>query len=562
MGKLKAAKIILLMTLGIILSIFIFSLFKNIQYPLLWNDETETAMYAKRILHYGYPKIHDGKNIVWLSEPPDKSIGINKRMDSCSALLWGQYYFAAIGEFFAEMTDDIYFKTALMRIPFALAGLAGLFIMALSISGLFGKDALSELTFLNIFFSFAILSIPLTLHLREVRHPALVTFLSACIIHTYFYYRYYGKIKFAQYFIMLALLLFLLYHVLHVVCFIFFAAIGLYECAALLKEKDIKSFRRNIAPLFAAFILVIPFFLFCQTFALGRAHRALYHINDMSLWNRHILGFFHIFQKYEFIYPVLAAKAIFFCIFAYFSNRRVSLGSAVRQKMRVSNFLSFLVIIYGFIVTFFPNQIIFERYYIVLHPIMIIILLLDLFGTFALLSHAPYASIRIWGKALCAAMLLLTLVINGQEIKARVKGHVYELLHQYIGPLDLAIPFIKSHYKNPESLVIATNYEELAYMYYLGSKTIVGFVGNNLDEDLKMRPDIIIFRKRATYVNPAVFNQFFLKDRYASFFFPLIDYPVNNIPETAYHLYKTLLCDDEKKCVSILIRSDHINAAS
>ena len=169
MGEKITIRITLLVVLGFILGSFIFSLFKNIQYPLLWNDETETAMYAKRILQYGYPKINDGKNIVWLSYLPDRSIGINKKMDSCEALVWGQYYFAAVGEFFAEKTNDIYLKTAFLRIPFGAAGLIGLVIMAFSISGSFRKKKVHELIFFNAFFFLAVLSVRLTLHLREVQ---------------------------------------------------------------------------------------------------------------------------------------------------------------------------------------------------------------------------------------------------------------------------------------------------------------------------------------------------------------------------------------------------------
>ena len=161
-------------------------------------------------------------------------------------------------------------------------------------------------------------------------------------------------------------------------------------------------------------------------------------------------------------------------------------------------------------------------------------------------------------RTLCA-MLLFTFSINGHDTIERLKKHFYELSHQYRGPIDFIIPFIKDHYKNPENLVIATNYEELDYVYYLGSKVIIGFTGNTLDEDLKLRPDIIVIRKRVSFVDPAVFSEFLTRDKYKSFFFPVIDYFVNNIPETVFHLYKTPVCNDEAECLSMLIRSDRMN---
>jgi hypothetical protein len=39
------------------------SLFKNISYPLFWADESMAVMGGVRVLEYGYPKVHDGKNV-------------------------------------------------------------------------------------------------------------------------------------------------------------------------------------------------------------------------------------------------------------------------------------------------------------------------------------------------------------------------------------------------------------------------------------------------------------------------------------------------------------------
>ena len=66
-----------------IISLFIFSVFKNISRPLLWNDEAETAEYARRIITYGYPKVDDGKNILNLTSYPDKSLGVKESIDAC-----------------------------------------------------------------------------------------------------------------------------------------------------------------------------------------------------------------------------------------------------------------------------------------------------------------------------------------------------------------------------------------------------------------------------------------------------------------------------------------------
>ena len=393
-----ATRITLSAVLCVVVSAFIFSLFKNIQYPLLWNDESETAMYAKRILQYGYPKLHDGKNVVWLNELPDKKTGIDKKWDTNTVPVWGQYYFAGIGAFFAEKTDDIYLKTAFLRIPFAVAGLAGLLIMVLSVITIFGNSMLCRLSFLILFFALALSSTALTMHLRELRHPALVLFLSACIFCTYFNYRYYNKLKTTQYFIGLVLFLFLLYHVFHVVCFIFFAVIGLYELIILLKERNIGRFFNNMAPIVVTFMLTIPFFIFSQTFKVGKMFMSR---RPVPPWSVQALSVLYFFQRYELLYPVLAAKILFFCTRAYFFKIRLDTALSVRQKMRVSNFLSLFFISYVSVISLFPSVIIWQRYYVILIPVLAMILLLDLFGTFELLSQVPSEPIRKRIKWLC-----------------------------------------------------------------------------------------------------------------------------------------------------------------
>jgi hypothetical protein len=68
-------------------------------------------------------------------------------------------------------------------------------------------------------------------------------------------------------------------------------------------------------------------------------------------------------------------------------------------------------------------------------------------------------------------------------------------------------------------------------MYYLDSKVIVGYVGNNLEEDMQMVPDIVIFRKGWRNLDPKIFIDFLVRRRYERISFPVVDYKVNNIPE-------------------------------
>jgi hypothetical protein len=149
--------------------------------------------------------------------------------------------------------------------------------------------------------------------------------------------------------------------------------------------------------------------------------------------------------------------------------------------------------------------------------------------------------------------------INVSRNIGYLEGHVYELFHQYKGPLDYLIPFIKERYGDTDKLVIATNYEETSFMYYLDSKVIIGYVGNNLEQDLRMVPDIVIYRKGWRDLDPKIFIDFLSQHPYQRISFPVFDYRVNNIPELNLspeyqHQFRTLKTEDERMKVNIFLK--------
>ena len=64
-------------------------------------------------------------------------LGYKPTVDAITRLPWANHYFGVIGVLLADQTDDIYFKTALVRIPFATIGLIGLLVFILSIKEFF-----------------------------------------------------------------------------------------------------------------------------------------------------------------------------------------------------------------------------------------------------------------------------------------------------------------------------------------------------------------------------------------------------------------------------------------
>jgi hypothetical protein len=59
-------------------------------------------------------------------------------------------------------------------------------------------------------------------------------------------------------------------------------------------------------------------------------------------------------------------------------------------------------------------------------------------------------------------------------------------------------------------------------MYYLNSKVIIGYVGNNLEEDMRIVPVIVVFRKEWGNLHRKLFLDFLGRRRYQRVSFPVL----------------------------------------
>jgi hypothetical protein len=72
-------------------------------------------------------------------------------------------------------------------------------------------------------------------------------------------------------------------------------------------------------------------------------------------------------------------------------------------------------------------------------------------------------------------------------------------------------------------------------MYYLKSKTILGFLGNNLENDVQLHPDIIVIRKNSPVFQrdyERIISNFLRNDRFRQIVLPVYDNAYNTIPQT------------------------------
>jgi len=547
----KHKKILLNIGVVITLVVFGFSLFKNISYPLLWNDEASTAMFGRRVLEYGYPKAHDEKNFLYLFRDINHDIGIRVNGDVYVAEGWTQYYLAAIGEYFAQQTDDLYMKTGIMRTPFALAGFLAIIIFGLTLSLFFREKKRRALI---AFFLFELVSISLVLHLREVRYYSLILLFSAVLINIYLRYSILKILNYKHYVWLVPLFIVLLFYTHYPIAVIFLVTFGLHSLISsylMYRKKSIifiRDFFKSIFPLLISLIFIIPSLLYFKTLAMVNMLTLESSLN-IGNYISNIFYALSFFTKFEFLCLAIFLKIL---LISFLCCRKKTILPENKILLNASNFLTLFFGVYILVIA--RTVFVFERYVIVLQPVLVCIILLDILLCWRIFNSnfikAPYNKKTTFN--IFIGLILMAVYLNIVPQIGSITGHLYELTHQYKGPLDFTIPYLQEKYDDPSKLIIATNYEENSYMYYLDSKTIIGYVGNNLDEDRELEPDVIINRKYFIFDQgyTDIFDKFFAKNKYREISFPVYDYPFNNIPElnfNARHLFQTKFATNDSE---------------
>jgi hypothetical protein len=237
-------------------------LFKHISYPLLWQDEAETVMFATRVLEHGYPKVHGERNVLY-EFGSNIAVGVQEEIDAYIGTTWGHFYFAVPGVLWARGADDFYAKTARLRLPFALAGAAGLSLWVLALVPVFRGDRRRAQLFAALFFFLAALSISLVLHLREARYYSLLILLFGGVAFVHLRHRVFGTLGGWRYAAALAALLFLIFHTFFAAYFFLVALLALDGIITARRDRDdgigrVRFGLVEFAPLLVSAALVAP----------------------------------------------------------------------------------------------------------------------------------------------------------------------------------------------------------------------------------------------------------------------------------------------------------------
>jgi len=539
-------------------ALFATLLFKHISYPLLWQDEAETVMFSSRVLEYGYPKVHGERNVLY-EFGSNIAVGVKEGIDAYIGTTWGHFYFAVPGVLWAREAGDLYAKTARLRLPFALAGAAGISLWVLALTPVFHGDRRRARVFTGLFFLLAALSISLLLHLREARYYSLLVLLTGAIAFVQLRHRVFGTLGGLRYAAVLASLLFLVFHTFFAAYFFLAALLALDGVVASLRAggEAAPRARRALAelsPLLASAVLVAPCAIFFETFAVASAFS-----EDLGLTLAGYLenaAFFLVhFWRHEFL------AAAIFCRLAVvgvdFAARRRGLAPAPGPARRVAVLLACFVV--GYAAVACVNPLVYERYFVVLSPAVIGVLLLDGFTLMDAVPRLAPGHRRLAVAAALAAILVVVAATSGPRVDD-VRGRVAEIAQPYRGPLDFAIARLDEASPRPAELVIATNYANHPFMYYLGSHVIVGTNLNNIVRERSLDPDVVIPRRRWPRGQPEL-RSFLARGVYETEALPVRDIHFNNIPALSrsrstpdVHRFRTATPDDDDARLEIFWR--------
>ena len=500
-------------------------------HPLFWQDEGETVMFGQRVLEYGYPKVHSGGNVVYGMGVP-LEFAVNAKLDAYTGSLWGQYYLAAIGVRAGQGVDDLHARTAWVRLPFALLGMGGLALLFLSLGPVFAERVLGKTAAAAGFGGLLCLSTSLVLHLREVRYYAPALALLAAIVWLQFR-RPPGRGKggFGRALLMGSALL-LLFNFFHPAALAAGIWIGIEW--VLWARGSSGSLRAQLSQARSLWISLVV----CGILALGigvafgipTLSRIFSERWDFgpSLYGANLVSLVGYLLRYEFLGPLLLAEAALLWM-----RWRWGAVPEDARLLHARGSLWRLSIIYALVGA--GNPVFFERYFVPLGPLLVLLVLLDLENLWrgiarTRVSSPSLAPVRAFA-GICVVVLAGLLWLRADELKGRVE----EIRHPVEGPVDVAIEFIRDRYDDPSTLLIATNYEAEPYMYYLGSRVVGRFHAGTPEADAAeaaLEPDLVIPRSAQPRSLQGV-RRYLLARGFERHELAVADVAYNNIPELA-----------------------------
>jgi hypothetical protein len=280
-----------------------------------------------------------------------------------------------------------------------------------------------------------------------------------------------------------------------------------------LRERAIELVRAA-APYAIACLAVLPLIAF---YRLPAQSRSFYEeFRSDGLLAKQLVATSHYLLRFELLLPALVGGL------ALAVTRRAAVKTGLRAPLAACGVLLVGAALWMALIARTP--LFFSRYLVALSPLLAAASVLAV-GCLIALRRSGSPRIATAGLAALAVSMAACVWVRAPELR----GRLAELREPYRGPLDYAIPYLAEHYPRGGDLVIATNYEDLSYMFYLGATTVLGYYAPERERDLEFVPDVII--PRPWPVNLRALEWLAAQHPYEMHGFPVANLRANNLPE-------------------------------
>ena len=469
-------------------------LFTNLGNIYLWQDEAETAVLAKNTLKFGVPRAFDGENLI-----------TNIYEDSCmykgwKYAAWLQFYLVAMSFWLFGET------TFAARIPFALFGVGSVVMCYLLAQRLFKNRLLSRVSC-----AFMVFSGPFFLYMRQCRWYALTVFFTLWVLLSYLDLLERKRFS-ALGFIVSGILLF---HSNYGIFFPVFIALGLH--GLVFNRRFIKNNVKGL--LFYLFIIAI--FTLPSLLYLGGAE----YTGEMTFARTkgHAEFYFRVLNKYLFPCGLLFLSLT---LFGLFRKRVFPILIQPLNKSYIWLLIFVFISTIAFLLFADERQI---RYIIHLLPLCAILMSLLIVG---LLKVNKGVAVLLFA-IVCFTNIFHTGSPFRKKLWVPLLDIAYELTHDYDGPVEGIVKFLKENAKSGDTVKIS--YGDYAVIFYTDLKV------DNRPFQHQTLPEWIVPRKDWSgleALNERYVKQ--IKSRYQRIVLNYPDIMWENRPDPGYHKFKTV----------------------
>ncbi len=456
----------------------------------LWQDEAQTALISKTILTEGVPRGTDGKN--FFSQEIGSEYGDNYIWKWHT---WLSFY--VVAAFYALFGIG----TFVSRLPFALFGIGCVFMTYLLCRAMWEDKKIAYTAALLL-----VTCVPFLLLARQCRYYSMTAFLS--LWGLYSYVKILEGRKHA--YITLFLASVFLFHTNYVYCAPLFFSVLLH---ALL-------FYRNklliiLLPVGVAVLINIPWIVWLSGMKYGDTYNARFlyieaYLDFQTEYVREMCTY--VFSPYFLL--AIPATVVMLKI----RNQPIfSEGSQYGKMLCLLIFFAASTIIALSFVSPAP----FFRYLSPIVPVFVIFTacLAVLMGRIHFLMPAAFVALII--------------------IVSPMKDFIYELTHEYKGPIDGIVKYLNEHGSRDD--IVAITYGDMPLKFYTNMRIIGGLTGENLSDAKKAK--WVIMRKYSICKRDERVKNYLLKnlspENYEKIIIDYPDIPFENREELAgYHTDK------------------------